>query len=175
MNRLKILFVLLGMCLAIPNVFAQKIKTDEVDKFTKSRIVETSMEELCSKKIFTTQYRLKLKLRKAGENYMFFAEIASPEIEKYDETSGAVLLLENGETVNLITNIVGVGSRRYNFYYLFDTSFNVNQEDIEKLKKNKVTDVRLLIFDTKIDIEVKDKKQDLIQKMLGLIDERLNK
>ena len=110
------------------------------------------------------------QIRRVNGIYSMPASILRSEIVKYEEGDGITLLLENGETVDLATNFKGVGGSSFANGDYFDTSFTIPTEAVEKLKANKVTDIRIRFLGGSYDRELKDKKQGLIMKMLQLFE-----
>ena len=170
--RTKAFFTVLILLLGATYSFGQKIKKREIDKFTKSEIIETSGETLYSVYITGIGYgeSFEFQIRKVNGEYAMPANILRAEVVKYVEGDGVTFLLENGETVDLISNYTGVGGSRLGKAYYFQTSFNIPAEAVEKLKNHKVTDVRIRYMGGSYDRELKPKKQQLIMKMLTLLE-----
>lgn len=152
--------------------FAQKIKKSEVDKFTKTKLVETSLETLYSVNFMGTGliYRFEFCIRKSGDSYVMPANILMKEIEKYDENSGVTFLLDNDDTVVLKTNYTGIGGEKFAMGYYFDTSFSISDADVQKLREHKITNVRVSYLGGHYDRELKSKKQELVMKCIQLVD-----
>ena len=152
------------------NVYAQKLRINEVDKFTKSVKQETTKETLYSVNFMASGYinRFEFAIRKVGDKWLMPANILLQHIEKYDEDSGITLLLDGGETISLTTMYTGIGAEKFGNGYQFDTCFQLTSDDVAKLKEKKVTDIRVRYMGGHYDRVVKDKKQTLIQRMLAL-------
>jgi chromosome segregation and condensation protein ScpB len=89
--------------------------------------------------------------------------------QKYDENSGIVLLLDNGEQLFLETLYTGLGSTMYGSgSFIFSTVFELSNEEVEILKVHKITDIRIKYFGGHYDKSLKSNKQVLIMKMLNL-------
>ena len=168
----RILLVAMFSTFALSSIFAQKIKTKEIDKFTKSEIIETSSEYL-----FRVNYgsgwthRFDFILRRVNGSFVMATEILLPDMVKYTEGDGVTFLLDNGETLFLETLYTGISSSNStNTGYSFSTVFELSQEEVELLKNNKVTDIRVQYFGGAYDKEIKDKKQMLIIDMLRLFE-----
>ena len=161
------------MSIMASTMFAQKIEKKEVDKFTKMQVIETSSESLYSVNFLASGYIYKFdfQIRKSGDTYSMPANILLKEIEKYDENSGVIFLLDNDETVELKSNFTGIGSKKFGNGYFFETSFTLSNDDVIKLKEHKITNVRIIYMGGHYDRELKSKKQDLVMKCLQLIDE----
>lgn len=149
---------------------AQKLKINEVDKFTNKLIQQTNYETLFRVNLMASGYshQFRFSLKRSEDNVVMFATILLPEIVKYDESSKVYFLLDNKETVILYSNYTGISGEKYANGYLFETSFSISQEDLQKFKNFKVTDIRIEYMDGYYDKEINDKKQNLIQQMLML-------
>jgi hypothetical protein len=169
---MKKLFLLIAMSLLTSNVFAQKIKKKEVDKFTKMETIETSSESLYSVNFMASGfiYKFDFQIRKVGDTYAMPANILLKEMEKYDENSGVTFLLDNDDTVELTTNYTGIGATKFGNGYFFETSFTLNDDNVNKLKEHKITNVRVRYMGGHYDRELKGKKQELVMNCLKLVD-----
>ena len=160
------------VCLIATTSYAQKIKKSEVDKFTKTKLVETSMESLYSVNFMASGfiYKFDFCIRKSGDSYVMPANILLKTIEKYDENSGVTFLLDNDETVVLKTNFTGIGGKEFGNGYFFETSFNISDADVQKLREHKIITVRVSYLGGHYDRELKSKKQELVMKCIQLVD-----
>lgn len=167
----KVLYLLFA-CMIATTSFAQKIKKSEVDKFTKTKLVETSMESLYSVNFMASGfiYKFDFCIRKSGDSYVMPANILLKDIEKYDENSGVTFLLDNDDTVVLKTNFTGVGGSKFGNGYFFETSFSISDADVQKLREHKITNVRVSYLGGHYDRELKSKKQELVMKCIQLVD-----
>lgn len=175
---------LLFLLILIPILgYGQKIKENKIDKFTGQHIISTSMEVLWKPKPFTREHKIiEFKLRWVNGEWMMPTLISVDEILKYEEGDGLILLLDNGETIILETLYTGVSSPNYegnlqgavNMLKTFNTVFQLSPEDIEKLKKYKITDVRISALGTNIDLEIQGKNQELVMKMIDLIEKTIS-
>lgn len=165
-------FTILFLFGLIGTVNAQKISTKEVDKFTKSKIIETSMERLYTRNPLAMGYSdfFSCAIKKVNDDYSMLATILMYDIVKYVEDSGVTFLLSNDETVTLRTNYTGIGGEKFGQGYLFSTSFSLSQSDINLLKHNKIVSVRISYLGGHSDYDVKSKKQVIVAKMFELVD-----
>ena len=163
-----IVIVILGL---FPTLcFSQKIKKHEIDKFTKSEIMETSTETLYKTYLIAMNHKFDFCIRKVGDTFSMPADILMDDIVKYSEDDGVSFLLDNDEVVMLATNYSGIGAEKFGQGYWFHTSFDMTAEDVEKLKNHKVLSVRITYLGGYYDKDLKGGKQVLIQKMLELFD-----
>ena len=163
-----IVIVILGL---FPTLcFSQKIKKHEIDKFTKSEIMETSTETLYKTYLIAMNHKFDFCIRKVGDTFSMPADILMDDIVKYSENDGVSFLLDNDEVVMLATNYSGIGAEKFGQGYWFHTSFDMKAEDVEKLKNHKVLSVRITYLGGYYDKDLKGGKQVLIQKMLELFD-----
>ncbi len=159
--------------LSSTSVFAQKISTKEVDKFTGVETWETSSETMYSGYFvgyLTNQF--KFRIRRVGDNtYSMPAKLMLQNIFKFTEDSNVTLLLENKETVKLETIYMGVAKVTANYKaYEFNTVFQITESDVEKLKNYDVTDIRISYFGGHYDRELKKNKRGLIKNMFKLFE-----
>lgn len=154
------------------SIFAQKIKKKEIDKFTKAEVIETSLETMYSVNLLGTGWcnKFEFQIRRTDGMYTMPANILMNKVVKYTENDGVTFLLDNDDTVDLKTNFTGIGSEAYAKGYWFRTSFLLTESDVEKLKKNKVTAIRINYIDGHYDKDIKENKQDLIQRSLMLFE-----
>lgn len=169
---MKIVFnILIFLSIAL-TINAQKIEFKEVDKFTKDKIVETSMEKLYTKNPMAMGYSnfFSCAIRKVDDDYSMPATILMDDIVKYDENSGVTFLLSNDETVTLRTNYTGIGGEKFGQGYLFNTSFSLSKLDVNLLKHNNIVSVRISYMGGHFDYDIKSKKQGIVAKMFELVD-----
>jgi hypothetical protein len=157
------------------SICSQKTGEDNIDKFTNSRVIMSNSETLYgSFNYFTgTDYAFKFNIKRTNDLYCLLARIYSfGSIWGYDDNSSVILLLEDKETVSLVSNISGLGGNwdEFNKAYYFDISFILLPEDIVRLKNHNITNVHIQYMDGFYDKTIKNKKQSLIRNMLTLID-----
>ena len=164
--------------------YGQKIRENKVDKFTGQHLIETSEESLIKGNKWKNQWnKIHMSLRYVDGDWVLPTFIELEEIEKYDQNSRLIFLLGNGETIILPSLYTGIGSEDVpgvlggvkSGVYGFSTVFPLTNEDVNKLQINIITDVRLSVMGHNYDFEVGKKEQDLIQKMIQLINHNINK
>jgi hypothetical protein len=169
----KIVFLLMVSMLSAP-IYAQRIKKNEIDKFTGAELIQTSNETLYTKQLViaaNVTNMFSFCIRRVNGEYCMPATIVMDDVVKYTEEDGVHFLLDNGEIVALKTNYTGIGGERYgNMGYSFSTSFDLQESDVEKLKNNKVITVRVTYLGGHFDRNLKSNKQQLIAKSLKLFD-----
>ena len=133
---------------------------------------ETSTETLYSVNFMASGYiyQFEFCIKRVENTYVMPANILLRDIEKYDEDSGVIFLLDNNETISLKTLFTGIGATRFANGYYFSTCFNLSNEVVDKLKNHRITDVRILYMGGHYDREIKKNKQDLVMRMLKLFD-----
>ena len=170
----------LAMLLLFPMVtMAQRIEKNEIDKFTKQHVVETSQEELIKRNKWKNRWeRVLVALRNVNGEWVLPAFIELGEIEKYDENSTMSWLLDNGEVVILKSFYTGIGSEdcpigiggiNHNVHG-FTTVFNLSDADIEMLRKHTISDVRVSPLGKNYDFVVGKDDSDLIMRMIKVVD-----
>ena len=157
----------------------QKIAVDEVDAFTKAHKVQTSMEKLAQKREFMGEItaRIELGVRSVDGIITIPCNISKTPIAKYDTTSGLTLLFENGDTAILRTMYTGIGTESKAMWgdHWFKTVLQVDEKDLENLRNQKITDVRLNYFGSYQDFQLKGKEREMIMKMFKLVDKAMSK
>ena len=100
----RLVICLLCSIILCPVISAQKIIKNEVDKFTKSEIVETSTETLYISNYMGTgyDYKFDFQIRRVNGEYAMPAKILMTDIVKYTEEDGVTFLLSNGDTVTIV-------------------------------------------------------------------------
>lgn len=166
-----IVIVILGLFPLL--CFSQKIRKHEIDKFTKSEVIETSSETLYKSYYFgVINHKFDFCIRKVNDTFCMPADILMDDMVKYTEDDGVSFLLDNDEVVRLVTNYSGIGAEKFGSGYWFHTSFDMTAADVEKLKGHKVLSVRITYLGGYCDKDLKGGKQVLIQKMLKLFDKK---
>lgn len=151
---------------------AQSIKTKKIDKFTKQEIIETSKEALYKRNLRLSPWCniFECSIRKVNDSYTMPANILMGDIVKYTKTDGVTFLLSNDETLTLGTLYTGIGSEKFAGGYWFRTVFPLSSSAVEKLKNNDVISIRVTYLGGSFDRDLKRKKQNIIAKMLKLVD-----
>jgi hypothetical protein len=131
--RRVLLFVLCAVFLS-SGLYAQKIRLREIDKFSKKERVETSVETLYTTVFLGSKgHYMKVKAQRVDSVYTLHASIAIPEITKYTDGNGIMLLLDNEETIYLTSMYTGISSPMFvDGPITFDTSFSLTKADVEK-------------------------------------------
>lgn len=163
-------------------VWGQKITKLEVDKFTKQTIIETSSEKIADfnkwKSLVPDPSEVLVSIRNVDGVWRMPASIRLDEVQKYTEDDGITLLLENDSTIILTTLYTGVGAESVglsNSRHAFDTVFELTDEDVENLRKYKITAVRVNFLGGHKDFECNKTKAEKVMKMIKLIDDALSK
>ena len=148
--------------------FAQKIKVNEIDKFTHKRRIETSqqvlkngsLEELSvSYRSVDTTYFLKLFGRSWAVGF-----IGPPRDQ-------LVFLLDNDETVSVPP--IGAGNKRSDGYY--EHEYSITKSQIQLLSEHKLKNIRRTGDNKYADMDVKDRNQDVVQELSKLFIDEINK
>lgn len=159
---------------------AQKIEKNEIDKFTKQRLVETKMETLAKfnkwKSFKADNTRLNIGVRFCNGEWLFPALIILDDCEKVIEGNGVLFLLDNGETIISTTAYTGIfesSQEPGSHLWMFNTVLYIDQDDVDKLRNYKITDIRISVLGKNYDLPVDEGKQDLINRMINLIESKL--
>lgn len=162
----KIIILLFFSILSLSSASAQKIKKHEIDKFTKTEFIQTSSAKLIN--VFGTMrpHQFECYIESHDGIITMPAKMQfDMESISIDENSGAILLLDNGDTVRLYTLFLGTPDR----YNAFSTCFKLSQDDVEKLLNHKILSIRMIYVGGHYDADVKEKNQETVSKMLKLV------
>ena len=175
---------LIAMMLVLLPMLAwgQKIARHEVDKFTKQSVIETSSEKIADfnkwKSLITDPSEVVVSIRNVDGAWIMPASIRLDEIQKYTDEDGITLLLENDATIILKTLYTGIGAESVglsNNRHAFNTAFELTNEDVENLRTNNITAVRVSYLGGHKDFECNKSKGEKVKKMIKLIDDALSK
>lgn len=166
------------MLVMLPMIsWGQKIYKNEVDKFTKVYVVETTREKIADfnkwKALFPDPSSVFARVRNVNGVWRLPATIRLEEIEKYDEDSGLTLLLDNDSIIVLSSLYTGIGADHVGDTYGFSTCFELSEEDVETLRNHIVTDIRVNYLGGYKDFKCDRSKGDKLMKMIKLIDETI--
>lgn len=166
------LLIISALC-STQTLFAQKLKENKVDEFTKNSVKRTSWETLTTNMQFTAQYRLS----QINKDKLFdFKIIQGGKVLGMKKGEEMMLKLENGEIVTLTslesaTSCVGCGSTNIvgSAAQGISVTYSLSDEAYSKLTGNKVDKVRIYTTDGYLEKEVKDKAANTLQTTLSLI------
>lgn len=164
--------------------WGQEIIENDIDKFTEQHVVCTTQEPLAKRNKWKSQWQQVLvSIRKVDNEWVMPTFIELDEIEKYDEHSQLILLLSNGDRIflpSLYTGIgaedcpIGIGGVNHHVHG-FTTVFPLSEQDVDLLRKNSITDVRVTTLGANHDFAIGKKEQDVVKRMIKLIDDVLTK
>lgn len=169
---MKKFFLISIISISYISLLAQKIETNEIDKFTNAEIVKTKPIKLYTKNLGGTGLcnAFECSIRRVNDNFSMPSAILTRHIEKYTEDSGVSFLFESGETLFLKTDYTGISSpHKFGNGHWFETCFSLSPEEVEILLNNKITAVRIYYLGGYYDHDIKDKNQDKIIKMIELV------
>ena len=175
---------LIAMMLVLLPMLAwgQKIARHEVDKFTKQCVIETSSEKIADfnkwKSLIPDPSEVVVSIRNADGAWIMPASIRLDEIQKYTDEDGITLLLENDATIVLKTLYTGIGAESVGLSknrHAFNTAFELTNEDVDNLRTNNITAVRVSYLGGHKDFECNKSKGEKVKKMIKLIDDALSK
>lgn len=165
---MKKLFCLIASILLIclSPMSAQKIKKQEIDKFTKEEFLQTSSSKIINVTGLMRPHKFECYIERHGNTITMPASMQfDRENVAIDKDSGIMLLLDNDETVRLYTAFIGEPNR----FNEFSTCFNLTENDIHKLLSHKVLSIRMIYVGGHYDADVKEKNQQIISNMLELV------
>jgi len=151
-------------------VYSQKIRQDEIDKFTKQRRVETSY---CSLKE-GLGCGLYVYLRSVDTTYFLNIGGHGCAVGIIGTNDHAMFLLENDSTVYVhSTGVQSYDSGEYGKSYRHQ--YYITLDGLRLLANNKLKSVRRYYAENYADIDIPDKKSDALMKQCALFLTTLNK
>lgn len=178
---MKKLIVLLLMMFPMV-MWGQKIIKNDIDKFTKQVIIETSSEKIADynkwKSLSPDPSEVLVSIRNVNGTWVMPASIRLDEVQKYTEEDGITLLLENDATIVLKTLYTGIGGESVGLSsskHAFNTAFELIDDDVNNLRTNKIIAVRVNFLGGHKDFECNKSKGEKVMKMIKLIDNALSK
>lgn len=172
-NLMKNLFLIL-FALFTAYCNAQKISEDHIDEFTKNHVKRTDWEGLTFEMKAVTSYRFS----KIDNQYFIQLKIMLGDVYfSINENDELMLKLINEEIVTLknikyTTTCVGCGSTGFNGSQSqgINVSYNISNEQYQLLTQNTISKIRIYTSKNYIDLEIKKKKADILQKALKLLE-----
>lgn len=151
---MKYLLLALLVFFSLPSM-SQKIKKNEIDKFTKKKRIETSSVTIYGSDMSFTPNKVSCYFRSVGETYFF-------GLDGYNTAAGVVgnfdklyILLSNDSTI--IINAKG-GLQSYEMYNTtksYNYEYLIPKNIIEQLSAIKAKSMRIFYSDTYKDIDLK--------------------
>ncbi|MFJ1439278.1 hypothetical protein ACILPE_06030 [Capnocytophaga canimorsus] len=172
-------------CVVLLNVgtYAQKIKVNETDKFTKKKMIETSFEKIVSdgSLLGSTGGRMMKNVWvafKAVENDVFLRlKWCSNNVLALSEDADIILLDSEGNTYtfkNSSFTIAGEGEGTVGAWGSALYGLNIYAlGDCSELKDKKITDLRIYTTDGYIDFSIDKKKTDIISETYKVLEKNL--
>lgn len=138
-----------------------KYKINEVDEFTKSKILETNFEWLSS--------NLGCSFKKINEQKAIKLQIESSSVFSISDGSKIMFLTEKDNPITLIFSEYEISkmSSLTNFYII--TFIKLTDEDNSRLLSETVNKIRIYTTDGYVDYSVKEKRAKKFQDILKCI------
>lgn len=151
--------------------FSQKIKTCEIDRFTKKVVVETK-EQYLAKKMNpgNVDKGLKFSIRYSENKITMPALIQMSQSFKIDENSSVMFLMDDDSTITLSNAYTGVSSIGRGFAPCeFGTCLTMSDEDVQNFMNKNVVAIRMYYLGGHEDLDVSSSNKDVIKKALLLV------
>ena len=163
--------LLLLLILAGVNAYSQKIKEDAVDKFTKKRVIETSIVPIRP----TLSSPLSASIRSNGSSVFLTLWGSNSGATVIGTDDPAVFLFENDSTMKLFPTHI----QSYEISSVSGNSFKhqyfVNIEELSRLKSNKVKSIRKYGTEYYTDFDIPGKNQGKLSELADLFLKTFNK
>lgn len=152
------LLMFVSLCLSTPNIHAQKVVSNEIDKFTGAKKITTNYVLLGG----STQAKLATSNDKV---YLILNGVGGGVVGTDDKL---IFLLADGNKA--VAYSVDIQTATYSgSMTTFAFQYKISQEDLSLLQSKQVTAVRKYLTDGYTDIEVKPKNAQKFQKLCQLL------
>jgi len=162
----KILFILFLLPILSQ---AQKIESDKTDEFEGFRAISTSLERLTKKGIMSYPF-LQVSVTKYMDKKDTMISISflskSLYVTSTDKDSEIMIKLKSGKIIKLKNEGSYDIVSSSDFFTMYSS---LSEEDITVLTSEPVEKIRLSTSDSNIDIEIDEKNQGMIKKLVLLI------
>ncbi len=173
-------FTMLLMCLFVVfmSANAQRIKRDEIDKFTKKRVIETSFKEI-SGSAFSVRKNIWIAFKKNGDLEYMRIKWRCDDILAVDEGASIMFLDKDGETYEFANSeytiaergagtvgISGTEQPGLNLYVLGDCSV---------FEDKLMTDIRIQTTDGYVDFKIMELQSKALAKTYKVFKKALDK
>jgi hypothetical protein len=171
---MKSIFSLIALLAIWSNIHSQTIKENQVDEFTKNKVIRTSWEFISKSKIYAHvraskingDQTLDFRFMLPGGDHVFAIPTGDAIMFKLENDS--IITLKNTEHKISCSgcgavNIIGSQAEGVEIFSI------LSQADIEQLSKYKIKKIRLYTTDGYREAEIADKFQDIIKKELLII------
>jgi hypothetical protein len=180
----KLILIATLIILCISNVNAQKIKKDQIDKFTKERIIETSFEKIVSDKnlLGSTGGRLMkniwIAFHQNGDKTFLRLKWCTNQVLALSEDADIIFLDSDSNTYTFTNSdftVAGIGEGTVGAFgsALYGLNIYMNG-DFSLLKDKIITDMRIHTTDGYIDFEINKKASETISKTYKVFENALN-
>jgi hypothetical protein len=168
----KNVFLFALCCVVASSSFAQKIKVNEIDKFTKKQVVETSFEKIVSDKNILgssdghLMKNIWIAFRQVGDNTYLRLKWCTNQVVALNNNADVIFLDSNGITYtfkNTEFTLTGKGEGTVGFYGSALEGLNIYMiGDCAALKDKTITDMRINTTDGYIDFALNKKAAQTI-------------
>ena len=171
--RTFLMLCLVALITGNSTAFAQKIKVNEIDKFTKEKIIETTFEKIVKDKSFDSRLVKYMKniwiaFRKVGDKEYLRLKWCSKEVIAIDKDAEIILLDKDGNTYtfkNTSFTLAGEGEGTVGSWGSALYGVNIYAIGNCSVLKDKVfTDLRIVTLDGSFDFEIDKKATETISK-----------
>ena len=164
--------IMLALIVLTSGAFAQKIKTNEVDKFTKKKVIETSFEKIVSDNsvLGSTGGRLMkniwIAFRQVGDNEYLRLKWCTNNVIALSENADVIFLDNEGNTYtfkNTGFTAAGQGEGTVGMYGSALYGLNIYLTgDCSLLENKNITDMRINTTEGYIDFKIDKKSFEVI-------------
>lgn len=181
----KSVFLIVFFWVVASSCFAQKIKVNEIDKFTKEQVLETSFEKIVSDKNILgssdghLMKNIWIAFRQVGNNTYLRLKWCTNKVVALSDNSDIIFLDNNGNTYtfkNSEFTLSGKGEGTVGIYGSALEGLNIYMiGDCAALKDKTITDMRINTTDGYIDFALNKKAAQTISDTYNVLESALNK
>lgn len=142
----------LSMLSKNPKYIIKEINLDDYAEGYFCNEIEEENDKFTNKTTFDSPILNPISFRKVkiGDKVSTFIKIDVIGITANVGKKGVIILFEDGTKIERPDEVIDVNVNKKGGGFLYRSFFELNQEDIEKLSQNRISDVRLFIFDREI-------------------------
>jgi hypothetical protein len=153
--------------------FGQKLVKNEVDEFTGISVKTTSLEQLVSESPWGgNSFHLSESVKRINDNYYLIVRFSLDNVFSVASEQKLMIKLENDSIVTLLNKEYDISSNGRGAIggkqgvYL---TYPIESDDLDLLKENKATKIRIYTTDGYLEKDIKEKNQDKIKKCIELV------
>lgn len=167
------------------NIYAQKIRIDEIDTFTGNRIVETSIVKIATPK---SDFKIRVEHDSINLEIQLLKIIGLSETSIKADKSELLILTNKGEKYRVLADTInweniekhssihwgaGISSGWSSSYKDINIKFHLDSDTLQTLNNSTIEDMRINIGNLQINFELDPYEKKSISKLFQLVMQKL--